>query len=69
MWAFQVNMAEGFCVAVSDRMKNGVKTSAVRSENYVPNIRASNGSAFPLTLGQDIIFDLSALGNEYCCDF
>ena len=29
------NMAEGSYVAVSDRMKYGVKPSAVRSENYV----------------------------------
>ena len=62
-------MAEGSYVAVSDRMKYGVKPSAVRSENYLHNIKASNGAAFPCTLGQDIIFDVPALGNGYYCDF
>ena len=62
-------MAEGSYVAVSDWMKYGVKPSAVRSENYLHNIKASNGSSFPLTLGQDIIFDVPALGNGYYCDF
>ena len=62
-------MAEGSYVAVSDWMKYGVKPSAVRSENYLHNIKVSNGSAFPLTFGQDIIFDVPALGNGYYCDF
>ena len=62
-------MAEGSYVAVSDRMKYGVKPSAVRSENYLHNIKASNGSSFPCTLGQDIIFDVPALGNVSYCDF
>ena len=30
-------------VAITDRMKYGVKPSAVRSENYLHNIKASNG--------------------------
>ena len=64
-----VKMAEGSYVAVSDRMKYGVKPSAVRSENYLHNIKASNGSQFPMQLGQDIIFDVPALGNGYYCDF
>ena len=63
------NMSEGSYVAVSDRMKYGIKPSAVRSENYLHNIKASNGSSFPMTLGQDIIFDVPALGNGYYCDF
>ena len=62
-------MAEGSYVAVSDRMKYGIKPSAVRSENYLHNIKASNGSSFPMQLGQDIIFDVPALGNGYYCDF
>ena len=62
-------MAEGSCVAVSDRMKYGIKPSAVQSKNYLHNIKASNGSSFPLTLGQDIISDVPALGNRYYSDF
>ena len=62
-------MAEGSYVAVSDWMKYGVKPSAVRSENYLHNIKASNGSAFPLSLGKDIIFDTPVLGNGYYYDF
>ena len=62
-------MAEGSYVAVSDRMKYGVKPSAVRSENYLHNIKASNGSTFPCNMGQDIIFEVPALGNGYYCDF
>ena len=33
-------------VAITDRMKYGVKPSAVRSENYLHNIKASNGPQF-----------------------
>ena len=43
-------------VAITDRMKYGVKPSAVRSENYLHNIKASNGSTFKCQMGQDIIF-------------
>ena len=56
-------------VAITDRMKYGVKPSAVRSENYLHNIKASNGSTFKYQMGQDIIFDVPALGNGYYCDF
>ena len=56
-------------VAITDRMKYGVKPSAVRSENYLHNIKASNGSSFLCQMGQDIIFDVPALGNGYYCDF
>ena len=62
-------MAEGSYVAVSDQMKYGMKPSAVCLENYLHHIKASNGLAFPLGLGQDIIFDIPALGNGYDCDF
>ena len=43
-------------VAITDRMKYGVKPSSVRSENYLHNIKASNGSQFEVQMGQDIIF-------------
>ena len=56
-------------VAVSDRMKYGIKPSAVRSENYLHNIKAFNGASFNQALGQDIIFEVPALGNGYYCDF
>ena len=56
-------------VAITDRMRYGVKPSAVRSESYLHNIKASNGSNFNCTLGQDIIFDVPTLGNGYYCDF
>jgi hypothetical protein len=62
-------MAEGSYVAVSDRMKYGIKPSAVQSENNLHNSKASNGSSFPMQLGQYIIFDIPALGNGYYCDF
>ena len=55
--------------AVSDRMRYGVKPSAVRSENYLHNIKAVNGSGFDVAMGQDIIFEVPALGNGYYCDF
>ena len=56
-------------VAITDRMKYGVKPSAVRSENYLHNIKAINGSTFPCTMDQDIIFEVPVLGNGYYCDF
>ena len=39
-------------VAITDRMKYGVKPSAVRSESYLHNIKASNGSNFNCALGR-----------------
>ena len=56
-------------VAVTDRMKYGIKPSAVRSETMLHNIKAVNGVSFPLQVGQDIIFEVPALGNGYYCDF
>lgn len=56
-------------VAITDRMKYGVKPSAVRSENYLHNIKATNGATFDVSMGQDLIFDVPALGNGYYCDF
>ena len=43
-------------MAITNRMKYGVKPSAVRSENYLHNIKASNVPTFDLQMGQDIIF-------------
>ena len=51
-----------------DMMNYGVKPSAIRSENYFHNFKASNGPSFDLALGQDIIFDVPALGNVYYSD-
>ena len=56
-------------MAITDRMKYGEKPSAVRSKNYLHNIKASNGPQFEVQMGQDIIFDIPALGNGYYCDF
>ena len=42
-----------------------VKPGAVRSENYLHNIKASNASQFNVQMGTDIIFYLPALGNGY----
>ena len=56
-------------VAITDKMMYKVKPSAVRSENYLHNIKASNGSSFNVQMGTDIIFEVPALGNGYYCDF
>ena len=37
-------------MAITDRMKCGVKPSAVRSENYLHNIKASNGPQFDVQM-------------------
>ena len=46
-----------------------MKASAVRSENYLHNIQASNGSTFTVGMGTDIVFEVPALGNGYYCDY
>ena len=56
-------------VAITDKMQYKVKASAVRSENYLHNIKASNGSTFTVGMGTYIIFEVPALGNGYHCDF
>ena len=56
-------------VAITDKMMYKVKPSAVRSENYLHNIKASNGNSFNVQMGTDIIFDVPALGNGYYCAF
>ena len=55
--------------AVTDRMKYTIKPSAVRSENLLHNFKATNGRAFPIQLGQEIIFEFPGMGNGYYCDF
>ena len=56
-------------MAITNRMKYGVQPGAVRSENYLHNIKASNGPQFEVQMGQYIIFDIPALGNGYYCVF
>ena len=53
-------------VAITDRMKCGVKPSAVRSENYLHNTKASNGASFDVAMGQDISFDVPAQNESGC---
>ena len=56
-------------VAITDKMMYKVKPSAVRSEDYLRNIKASNENSFEVKMGTDIIFEVPALGNGYYCDF
>ena len=55
--------------AVTDRMKYGIKPSAVRSENLLHNFKATNGRTFTQQLGNEIIFEFTGMGNGYYCDF
>ena len=55
--------------AITEKMMYKVKPSAVRSENYLHNIKAGNGSSFNVQMGTVIIFEVPALGNGYYCDF
>jgi len=54
--------------AVSDRMKYGVKPSAIRSENLLYNLKAVNGTQFSQSTSTDIIFEIPSMGNGYYCD-
>lgn len=54
--------------AVSDRMKYGVKPSAIRSENLLYNLKAVNGTSFSQSTSTDIIFEIPSMGNGYYCD-
>ena len=54
--------------AVSDRMRYGIKESAVRSDNLLHNFKASNGREFDVKLGNDIVFELPSMGKGYYCD-
>ena len=56
-------MVEESYVAASDWIKYWGKPSAIRSENYLHNSKASNGSAFPCTLGWYCNFSTS----YFCC--
>ena len=61
-------MTEGSHVAVSDRMKYGIKPSAVYM--YDPKTIYITSKLVYMNLGQDIIFDVPTLGNGYYnCDF
>lgn len=55
-------------VAVTDRMKYGVKPSAVKTENLLYNIKATNGADMDLQLGNEVIFEVPSMGNGYYCD-
>lgn len=55
--------------AVSDKMKYAVKQAAVRSENALRNIKASNGTEFSQNLGTEIVFELPSNSNGSYCDF
>mmetsp|Transcript_5361 Transcript_5361/g.8810 ORF Transcript_5361/g.8810 Transcript_5361/m.8810 type:complete len:516 (+) Transcript_5361:2278-3825(+) len=55
--------------AVSNMMRYSVKQSAVRSENSLRNIKASNGTSFTQALGTDIIFEIPASANGTYIDF
>ena len=54
--------------AVSDRMKYGIKQSAVRSDNLLHNFKSSNGRTFEVKLGNDIVFEIPSMGKGYYCD-
>jgi len=54
--------------AVSDRMKYGVKPSAIRSENLLYNLKAVNGTSFSQSTSTDVIFEIPSMGNGYYCD-
>ena len=54
--------------AVSDRMRYGIKESAVRSDNLLHNFKASNGREFEVKLGNEIVFELPSMGKGYYCD-
>lgn len=54
--------------AVSDRMRYGIKDSAVRSDNLLHNFKASNGREFEVKMGNDIVFEIPSMGKGYYCD-
>ena len=55
--------------AVTDRMKYGIKASAVFTENLQHNFKAVNGRSFTQQLGNEIIFEFPGMGEGYYCDF
>ena len=54
--------------AVSDHMKYNVKPTAVRSENLLNNIKASNGNLFDGDNQHEIIFEIPAMAGGYYLD-
>ena len=53
---------------VSDRMRYVPKPIAVRSENLVTSIKASNGSLFNGDGSTQVIFDIPAMSGGYYLD-
>ena len=56
-------------VAITGRMKYGVKPSAVWFQKYLHNLKTSNGPQFDMQMGQDISFNIVALGNGITLTF
>lgn len=54
--------------AVSDRMKYGIKSVAVRSENLLTTVKASNGNTFQGNGSTQVIFDIPAMSGGYYLD-
>ena len=54
--------------AVSDRMRYVPKPIAMRSENLVTSIKASNGSLFNDDGSTQVIFDIPAMSGGYYLD-
>ena len=54
--------------AVSDRMRSVSKPIAVRSENLVASVKASNGSLFNGDGSTQVIFDIPAMSGGYYLD-
>ena len=59
---------EGSACTVSDRMRYVPKPIAVRSENLVTSIKASNGSLFNGDGSTQVIFDIPAMSGGYYLD-
>lgn len=55
--------------AISDRMRYGIKPSAVRSENLLHYYKANNGSSFDVAVGNEMIFQVPALGGGHYIDW
>ena len=53
---------------VSDRMRFNVKPTAVRSENLLNNIKASNGNTFTGSSNDQLIFEIPAMSGGYYLD-
>jgi hypothetical protein len=66
-----INMSgKGGSEAITDRMRFGIKPSAVRSSNFIKVQKASSPSGNQLlSLGNQIIFDIPNLGSGYYIDW